>query len=115
MSTSDKTLTLTIWERVLLSGIVGNAKAGESTIAYLRKSTKILDVLALTDEEREESGYHVNLETGQAAWGKSIDRAFTFVAEDFAFLRTRVLAFDNWPSGPMSKSSIALAELFENA
>ena len=115
MSTSDKTLTLTIWERVLLSGIVGNAKAGESTIAYLRKSTKILDVLALTDEEREESGYHVNLETGATTWAKSIMRAFDFSAEDFAFLKGRVLAFDNWPSCSMTNNSISLAELFENA
>ncbi len=56
----------------MLSVIVSDVRLGESTLAFLRKASQILDKLSLTAEEKETSGYTVDGE-GRTTWKKDIE------------------------------------------
>ena len=94
----------------MLSVIVSDVKVGESTIAFLRKATQVLDKLALTDDEKKECGYAVD-DAGRTSWKKELEVSIPLHDWEFDFLRGRVSEYGNWPV-VAAKQSFALADKF---
>lgn len=61
-------LTLDTSQRVRLTGLVGSMKGG--TARLMRKAIKVLDVLELSEEEKERIGYR-EVGPGRVAWDSS--------------------------------------------
>lgn len=94
----------------MLSVIVSDVKVGESTIAFLRKATQVLDKLALTQDEKEGCGYTVD-DNGRTAWKKEMEVSIPLHDWEFEFLRARVSEYANWPIAAASQC-FALADKF---
>lgn len=96
----------------MLSVIVSDVKVGESTIAFLRKATEILDKLALTKEEKEQCGYTID-ENGRTTWQKEMEVSIPLYDWEFAFLQTKVKEYSNWPIAAASQC-FALSDKFDH-
>jgi len=88
-------LQLNTWQRVQLELLVGGVKGDASTV---RKAVKLLDVLEMTDSEREQVG--LRFVEGGMVWDKP-NHLFTVEIKDGnleAFLRQLVKQKEDWPA-----------------
>jgi len=58
-------LDLNVWQLLNLIGIIGTV---EGSVQNIRKADKILDILELTDAEKEQIGYKFDATTGSITW-----------------------------------------------
>lgn len=88
-------LNLNTWQRVQLELLVGAVKGAASTV---RKAVKLLDVLEMSDAEKEEVGFRaVN---GGFVWDKP-DHLFEIEIRDGnleTFMRELVKQKEDWPA-----------------
>ena len=88
-------LSLTTWQRVMLSTVVGNMRGD---VRLMRKAMQAMDVLELTPEEIEEVNFRI-MPNGQPAWNNT-DLRFDIEIEDAsigALMKQGVEGFDAWP------------------
>jgi len=88
-------LELTTWERVQLYAVLG-AQRGD--VALIRRLIKVLDMLELTDDEKEAVGYE-DISAGAAKWEKR-DHIFIIMLEkeQFNLLVEIAKDFKDWPA-----------------
>lgn len=88
-------LSLNTWQRMTLLTMVNNVKGDLRTV---RKALKALDVLEMSDEEREAVGL-VDHPNGAVTWTEATHR-FELEVDDntAAFLRQQVEAKTDWPA-----------------
>lgn len=105
------TVSLLIWERLVLGKVVGSLPAGSATIGSLRQGQKIMGILELTEDEKREAKFRID-SYGNSHWGAVEPKPIDFTFADHEFLKKAVAAYDSWPSGDALASSLALAEKF---
>lgn len=87
-------VTLTNWERLWLAMIVGSGQC--PSIAVVRLGNCILDRLEMTDGEKAEIGWR-QISPSAVAWDRETGWPMEFTNEEWALLRARVIAFQQWP------------------
>jgi len=89
---------LTTWDRLRLIGIVEQLRGN---VGLIRRAGRVLDILALTDEEKEEVGLH---QEGPVTTWKDRDRTFQLeMADDeLALLKQALPSYDGWRATELS-------------
>lgn len=70
-------IVLNVWQRVMLGLAVGSAKGN---VAVIRKAMKAMDILELSDVEKNEVGY-ISLPNGDVQWANS-DKVYELEFKD---------------------------------
>ena len=89
-----KVISLTVWERVSLLGVIDNQRGG--MFSDVRNMLRLIDVLALSDDDKAAVGFRVA--DGEAKWDK-VEHEFKIELEDADFERLYELcrSFRGWP------------------
>ena len=100
-------LSVTTWQRVMLVQIVGNMRGN---LLRIRKANKALDVLELSDKEKEQVGY-LDLPDGSSRWQDTEHRWDLEIKDKEAAHLVKVEAkrFADWPAS-MAEQVFDLAE-----
>lgn len=88
-------LNLTTWQRIMCVQAL-NAQAGH--ISLIRKALRLLEILELSQDDRETVGLR-ELATGGFSW-RDTERRFELEIADrelAAFLKRAVSSYQNWP------------------
>lgn len=87
-------LEINTWQRVMLTAVVGQLRGN---VHLLRKAIKVLDILEMTDEEKQAIGY-TELSTG-ARWDDT-ERRFPleFDQEAITLIQQAIERFEGWPA-----------------
>jgi len=103
------TVSLLVWERLVLGKVVGSLPAGQATIGSLRQGQKIMGILELTEDEKKEAKFRIDSD-GNSRWDAVDPKPIEFSFSDHEFLKNAVRNYDSWPSGDALASSLALAD-----
>lgn len=87
-----KKLSLTVFERLQLVGWLNRQEQGG--LVHLRRALRVLDRLALSEEERAEVGYEQ--QEGLIRW-RDVEREFEIELEDEDFAILEPAIKDRWP------------------
>lgn len=92
-----KTLTLNIWERVQLTSLTAQQRGNPQ---QYRKSIRVLDVVELSEDEREAVGYKETVTGGRLDfnWEREQDFELSFEDADYKTLVTAATSFTGWPA-----------------
>lgn len=92
-----KTLTLDIWERVQLTTLMAQQRGNP---AQYRRSIRVLDVVELSEEEREAVGYEATVTDGRLDfnWKHEWKYELSFEDADWKTLTAAVTSFGGWPT-----------------
>ncbi|KKN98633.1 hypothetical protein LCGC14_0147450 [marine sediment metagenome] len=87
------TLNLTVAERILLSRAFNELKG---SLILLRQGGSILDILQLTDDEKDGVMYE-ELPNGQARWKDNLSVDLKFNPTEFEFFKNIIGNKQDWP------------------
>lgn len=88
-----KQITLSNWERLWLTIIVGS---GQGTIAQIRLGNKALDMLEMTNEEKTGVGWQA-ISLSQFTWQKERDWELSFDDDVWQLVQAYAAQFQRWP------------------
>lgn len=94
-----KTLSLTVWERLQLAGVLGEQRGN---LAQIRRYLRVLDAVELSEAERLEIGLQIVQQDGQPPQFRWREDAGEFNIEledaDFDILAEATHSYDQWPA-----------------
>lgn len=87
-------MEFTTWERTTLASLLNSLK-GPTGFVFM--ALKVLDKLALTDEEKEDVGWEAVGATGAKWTDAEREWEMEFAPDEWTFLEARVKDKDDWP------------------
>ena len=101
-------LTLTTWQRVMITKIIGQLRG---PLNVLREGMKLLDALELSAEDKATVGY-VELPGGSARW-EDVEHTWQIEVEAnlMPLLRNQVQDWPDWPLAMLGQVEDFLAQL----
>lgn len=87
-----KTIKLTIWDRLVIAGLIGAMTNVD--VATIRKAAKVLDLVEISDGER--ATINMRVEEGMLMWDDDYEREIAFDGDILTFLRERVASHQGW-------------------